>query len=76
MAFGAFAVGATAGLELDEPKVDSHLDFFAAVVAGDEADLKLVGLEFPTVEQVLYVLAQASGLPVGSAPRRATASQP
>ena len=50
MAFGPFAVRASGGLELDEAQVDAHLDLFPAVVAGDEADLKLVGLEFPTVE--------------------------
>ena len=50
VAFGAFAVGSSGRLELDEAQVDAHLDFFPAVVAGDEPDLKLVRLEFPTVE--------------------------
>jgi hypothetical protein len=50
VAFGALAVGAAGCFELNEPQVDSHLDFFAAVTAGDEADLKLVGLEFPVIK--------------------------
>src|SRR5690348_5844613 len=61
--FRAFAVGSAGQFHLDYPQIDAHLDFLLAVVAGDDAHLKLVRFELPAVQQRLNVLAQATVSP-------------
>jgi len=61
-AVGALAVGAAGELHLEEAEVEAHLEFFAAVEAGDFADVDGAGFVVPALEEGGDVSAGFAGV--------------
>ena len=58
----SLAVGTAIQFELKKPHVDADLKFFLALAGADAPSEELVGLEFPTVEQVADIVIHGRAL--------------